>query len=91
MWSEETALKILRWTVGIYVLLLFLLSFLAAEHDYIPEQLAINIFFVLSGITLLAVVQMVLASKGMNRRTLLITLGLTVAYLLIRTLNKYLG
>jgi zinc transporter ZupT len=91
VWSEKTALRILGWTVGLYVVAVFLIGYLSTDIGYITLATADLLFIVTSAIMVLAVVQMVIASKGMNRRTLLITLGLTVGYLLIRTLNKYFG
>lgn len=73
------------------MLVLFLIGYLATDKGFISQQTALLIFVIATGIGLLAVLQMVVASKGLNRRTLLITLGLTVGYLLIRTLNKYFG
>ncbi|MBP1930699.1 hypothetical protein [Ammoniphilus resinae] len=84
MQKEKLAKKIYLWTLGIYIFLVAVLSYLGGDLGQISSEMYWNIVGILTVIMLLSGVPWVIVMDREQRRTVLIGLALTSVFWMIK-------
>ncbi|RXT07827.1 hypothetical protein [Ammoniphilus sp. CFH 90114] len=84
MLNEKVAKKIFLWTLGLFILISFLLSYLAGDLKVMGNDQYWTAMSVLIGALVVSGIPWLLVMEAANRRVVLIGLGLTSAFYLLK-------
>lgn len=82
--TENFAKRLFVSVLAIYILSLFILSFLSGDLEIVPVKTAWTAFFIVSGVMVVSGIPWLILMKPHDRKVVLIGIAMTLTFYLIK-------